>query len=160
MKPFLICGCDPGLKGAIAFYFPKFPAQISVYDMPIVGNEVDAAALEAIIRQMKPDLAVCELVGARPGQGVTSMFNFGVSFGRLTGVIAACHVPLSYVTPAKWKKSFGLSSDKEEARALAIRMWPASAHFRRRKDEGRAEAALIARYGADAIHPKTMEAAE
>lgn len=151
MAPFCIMGCDPGLSGAVAFYFPTFPQQISVRDMPTADHQVDAATLASIINQLRPDIAVCEIVGARPGQGVSSMFNFGVSFGRLTGVITSCGVPLHYVTPAKWKKHFRLSSDKEEARAYAIRMWPQSEHFRRKKDEGRAEAALIARYGAETV---------
>lgn len=155
---FCIMGCDPGLSGAIAFYFPTFPQQISVKDMPVVDNQVDAAALTDLILQMKPDLAICEMVGARPGQGVSSMFNFGVSFGRLTGVITSCHVPLHFVTPAKWKKHFRLPADKEASRAYAVRMWPQSDHFRRKKDEGRAEASLIARYGAETIaHHLTRE---
>jgi crossover junction endodeoxyribonuclease RuvC len=87
-----------------------------------------------------------------PGQGVTSMFNFGRSYGDVRGVIGAMEVPLHFVTPQKWKKHFGLSSDKEQSRLRAIRMFPAVADsFKRKKDDGRAEAALIALYGSEVL---------
>jgi hypothetical protein len=156
-----IMGCDPGNSGAVAFYFPKFANVVSVRDVPLVDGQIDSAALGALIDQFKPDLALVELVGARPGQGVTSMFRFGVAFGRLTGVISSKHIPLHYVTPGKWKKHFRLSAEKEEARDLAIRLWPASDLFRRKKDHGRAEAALIAKYAAEVLIPAVaVEAAE
>ena len=103
------------------------------------------------IREMQPAVAVIEQVGAMPKQGVSSTFKFGASFGLVRGVVLALGVPLHHVTPGVWKKHFRLNSDKEKARALALRFWPASEHFSRKKDHGRAEAALIARYGAEGL---------
>jgi crossover junction endodeoxyribonuclease RuvC len=143
-----ILGVDPGASGALAFYWPAKPDMIAVEDMPIADGKVCAAQLANTIRVMKPDCAWLEKVNAMPGQGVTSMFNFGVSFGVAKGVIMALGVPLHLVRPHPWKKAFGLGPDKEQARELAIRLWPLNADcFARKKDAGRAEAALIARYG-------------
>jgi crossover junction endodeoxyribonuclease RuvC len=145
-----ILGIDPGISGAIAFYFPDHPERISVEDMPIVAGEVDAVTLAKRISAMAPDVAILERVNAMPGQGVSSTFKFGRSYGVVIGVIGAATIPLHLVTPAKWKGHLRLSSDKEMARALALRLFPAcSDHFKRKKDHGRAEAALIARYGAE-----------
>ena len=141
----LILGCDPGASGALALLDGL--DLVGVEDMPVMDTHVDAAALGAIISRWSPDAAMVELVGAMPRQGLSSTFKFGVSFGRLTGVLSALHIPVHYVTPGKWKKHFRLSSEKEESRAYAIRMWPSSDAFRRKKDHGRAEAALLARYG-------------
>jgi hypothetical protein len=70
-----------------------------------------------------------------------------VAYGALRTVVALCNIPYQLVTPGKWKNHFRLDSDKEKARALAIRLWPGCGHFERKRDHGRAEAALIARYG-------------
>jgi hypothetical protein len=148
-----ILGIDPGRSGAIAFYFSDHPERVSVEDMPNVAGEVDAATLAKRIAAIAPDLAFVERVGAMPGQGVSSTFKFGRSYGIALGVIGAAAIPLHLVTPAKWKAHMRLSSDKEQARALALRLFPAcSEHFQRKKDHGRAEAALIARYGAEVLH--------
>lgn len=141
-------GLDPGVSGACAFYFPDKREGISVYDVPVVGKEINASALYDLIHQYAPDLAVVEHVHAMPRQGVSSSFNFGVSYGVAKGVIGSLHIPVMFVTPGKWKKHFSLTSDKEKSRALAISTWPHSEHFRRKKDDGRAEAALLALYGA------------
>ena len=151
--PSCILGGDPGTCGAVGIYHPGIPDKIGVEDMPLAGRDVDGAALARIIRRFAPDLAVIEQVGSRPGQGVASTFRFGRAYGTLIGVIAALEIPCAFVTPSKWKRHFGLSSDKEEARAMAIRLWPASAHFERKKDHNRAEAALIARWGAANVLP-------
>jgi crossover junction endodeoxyribonuclease RuvC len=146
-----ILAVDPGLSGALAFYFPAQDA-ITAEDMPVVSGDVDAATLAARIAQMKPDLAIVELVASRPGQGVASVFKFGCGFGMVRGVIAASGVPLHLVSPSKWKRHFGLDADKEKARALALRFWPTRSElFARRKDHGRSEAALLARYAAERI---------
>jgi hypothetical protein len=148
MSDLCIMGSDPGLGGANSFFYPKQNV-IAVYDMPVVAGDVDAATLAALIAQMRPDMAFVELVASRPGQGVASMFKFGCGFGILRGVIAASGVPMHLVSPAKWKRSFGLDSDKEKSRALALRLWPTRSDlFGRKKDHGRAESALLARYGA------------
>jgi hypothetical protein len=145
-----ILGIDPGVSGAIAFYTPQHPALVSVEDVPTAGDHIDAATLADRIQQMRPAVAVIELVGAMPGQGVSSMFKFGRSFGTAIGVVQALDIPLHFVTPGKWKKHFRLSADKDAARALALRLWPDCApNLARKKDAGRAEAALIARWYAE-----------
>ena len=147
----LVLAIDPGLTGAYAFYFPD-QDKITVDDMPVVAGDVDAATLATRIAQMRPDLAIVELVASRPGQGVASVFKFGCGFGMVRGVIAASGVPLHLVTPAKWKRHFGLDSDKEKSRALALRLWPTRSDlFGLKNHHGRAEAALLARYAAEVI---------
>jgi crossover junction endodeoxyribonuclease RuvC len=149
--PSCILGVDPGLTGALAFYFPA-QGVVSVEDMPVVSGDVDAATLAACIAQMRPDIAIVEHVASRPGQGVASVFKFGCGYGIVRGVIAAAGVPLHLVSPAKWKRAYGLDADKEKSRALALRLWPARADlFGRKRDHGRAEAALLARYCAERI---------
>ena len=148
-----ILGIDPGISGAIAFYFPDHPERVAVEDMPVAAGDVDAVTLANRIRAMAPDVVFLERVGAMPGQGVSSMFKFGRAYGTAIGVIGAAAIPLYLVTPATWKKAFRLSPDKEMSRALALRMFPSVADsFKRKKDDGRAEAALIARYGAETLH--------
>lgn len=148
----VIAGIDPGITGAIAFYIVDQDARVAVYDIPVAGGEICAPALASLLRQYSPSLAVLEKVGAMPGNGGVSMFNFGRSYGDVRGVIGALNIPLHYVTPGVWKKHFGLTSDKDLSRKLAIQRFPAvEDHFRRKKDDGRAEAALIALYGADVI---------
>lgn len=146
-----IMGVDPGLSGAMAFYFPSHPELIAAEDVPVAGGEIDVATLAQRVRQMAPTSAMIEHVGAMPGQGVSSTFRFGVVFGAIRGVVSALGIPTCLVAPTRWKKHFRLSRDKDEARALALRLWPTSEHFSRKKDHGRAEAALLARYGAEVI---------
>jgi hypothetical protein len=141
-----IMAVDPGLKGAVAYFWPQ-TGRVEAYDMPVADGHVDVANLADLVKMMTPDLALVEQVGAMPGQGVSSMFKFGCGYGMVRGVIAALGVPLHLVTPAKWKKHFGLSSNKEASRALALRLWPTHADlFKLKKHEARAEAALLALY--------------
>lgn len=148
--PRCFMGVDPGISGAVAFYFPAAPLMVSADDVPIVAGEIDAATLAARIGQMKPDMAIIERVASRPGQGVSSMFKFGTAYGTVRGVVAALNIPVRFVTPATWKKHYRLGPDKEQARARALELWPGRSElFRRKKDHGRAEAALLARYGAE-----------
>lgn len=142
-----IMGVDPGVSGAIAFYFPEHPERVAIYDMPSIGKEINAPHLTEIIHQYMPDIAFIELVHAMPKQGVSSSFNFGMSYGMMRGVVAACGVPQQLVAPNKWKKHFNLNADKEMSRRLAILTWPDANKFNRKKDDGRAEAALLALYG-------------
>jgi hypothetical protein len=86
-----------------------------------------------------------------PKQGVASTFKFGTAYGALLAVTALCEIPTHLVSPRKWKTHFALDSDKEKSRALAIRLWPGCGFFSRVKDHGRAEAALLARYGAEVV---------
>jgi len=154
-----ILGLDPGISGAIAFLFADATDRVSVEDTPVVAGELSAHLLADIIRQYAPTVAMVERVASMPGQGVASSFNFGVSYGQARGVIGALSVPIHYVTPSKWKRHFGLSADKDEARKLAINLFPACARsFERKKDHGRAEAALIARYGFETLFPASAAA--
>jgi hypothetical protein len=146
-----VMGIDPGLSGAIAWYFPDDPHLITAEDMPVVDKNIDPAALARRVKQMNPDVAIIELVGAMPKQGLSSTFKFGCGYGMVQGVVAACGVPVALVTPAKWKRHYGLSSDKEQSRAAAIKLWPQLDRFERKKDADRAEAALLAKYGAEVI---------
>jgi crossover junction endodeoxyribonuclease RuvC len=148
----VILGIDPGISGAIAFYFPMVTDRIAVADMPVAGREINAHELARAIRIHRPTMAVMEKVSAMPGQGVVSMFNFGRSYGDVRGVVSAMDIPLHLVTPQRWKKHFSLSSDKDRSRMLAIRLFPTVAdQFKLKKHDGRAEAALIARYGAEVL---------
>lgn len=146
----VIMGLDPGVSGAVAFYFPENNL-VSVYDVPVVDNQINASALSDLIDKYAPELAMVELVHSMPKQGVASTFKFGVAFGIALGVIASHHIPLRLSTPQKWKKHFKLSSDKEDARALAIQLFPKCQGFTRKKDHGRAEAALLARYAYETV---------
>lgn len=144
-----VLGIDPGLSGALAFYFTDQPSLITAEDVPVAGGEIDVATLAQRLAQMRPDVCFVERVGAMPKQGVASTFKFGMAFGMVRGVVAAAGIPMHLVTPPVWKKHFRLDSDKEKARALALRLWPSSTCFGRKKDHGRAEAALLARYGSE-----------
>jgi hypothetical protein len=148
----IIMGIDPGISGAVAFYFPMVPSRISVDDVPVAGGEINGYELARLIKIHRPTLAVVEKVGAMPGNGGVSMFNFGRAYGDVRGVISALNVPMHFVTPQKWKKYFGLTADKEMSRLRAIRMFPAVADsFKLKKHDGRAEAALLALYGAEVL---------
>jgi hypothetical protein len=143
-----ICGIDPGLSGAIAFYFPVTPDRVTAEDLPVAGGVIDCANLAARIAQMAPAFAVVERVGAMPRQGVASTFKFGASYGCLHGILGALQIRTVLVAPTVWKRHFCLDSDKEKSRALALRTFAKSPeHFARKKDDGRAEAALLAVYG-------------
>ena len=145
----IILGIDPGISGAIAFYGTNIPGSIDALDVPTVNGEIDAVYLGRMITAGRPSVAIIELVSAMPKQGVSSTFKFGRAFGTVLGVLGALQVPYHMVSPTRWKKHFRLSADKEQARALAIRTWPSSEAFRRKKDHGRAEAALLAKYYAE-----------
>lgn len=153
MTDVCILGIDPGLSGAVAFYFPVTPERVSVEDMPLAGGEVSAQILAELIVNYQPSLAVIEQVAAGHGWGRSACFNFGRSVGDVRGCLAALSIPIQYVAPSVWKKHYRLSRDKDESRARAIQFFPSCAtHFKRKKDDGRAEAALIAKYGAEMLY--------
>lgn len=129
-----------------------------VRDMPTalvkVGKtqrrQISEIWLADLVREYGPDCAWIERVHALPKQGVTSSFSFGMAYGMVRGVLAAFGIPISLVTPQEWKRSFRLGPDKNEARLIAARMFPANAQtFARAKDDGRAEASLLALFGAN-----------
>lgn len=151
-----ILGIDPGASGGLAF-FNMERGLLDVFDMPIVEvkrggrnkKEVSPQMLQAIIGARRVHGAYLEKVGAMPGQGVSSMFQFGRSVGMIEGVLATLLIPTSYVTPQKWQKEVGARGGKDASRARAAELFPAyAANFQRKKDDGRADAALIAFYGA------------
>ena len=150
----LIVAIDPGLTGALGFL--RDGAYLAVVDMPTVTkgvgsvkNEVSPQGMKTLIREQllagEAVVAVIEKVGAMPGQGVSSVFSLGDSYGAARAVLATAGFELVQVHPATWKKHFKLSSDKELSRALATRMFPV-APLHLKKHDGRAEALLIARW--------------
>lgn len=147
----MICwGIDPGVSGAICC-FDYAEGAIDIFDMPIIEVRGKKEVSPVLVRNTMRDLhgpVFIERVGARPGQGVTSMFNFGKSYGMLLGVIAALDYPLHYVTPQQWQRDLKVEPGKDGNRARAMQLMPAYAQdFKRRRDEGRADAALIAFWG-------------
>jgi crossover junction endodeoxyribonuclease RuvC len=146
-------GIDPGLSGAIAILWDDDTYE--VHDIPImskgfgtVKNEINAGGMKDILDAatvVGNAVAVLERVNAMPGQGVSSVFSLGDSFGTCRTVLACLDIPTLYVAPTQWKKHYGLTSDKEQARALAIRLFP-KADLKLKKHIDRAEALLIALY--------------
>lgn len=160
-----VVGIDPGASGALVLLSPEARV-LAVEDMPTfsvkVGRanktRVSAAQLAGALRHWDAehgvDLIVCEEVHAMPGQGVSSMFAFGEALGVVKGVCAALGLPLHMVAPQEWQKATRTRGGKDGARARASELWPGSAHyFKRVKDDGRADAALIACYGQQTIRP-------
>jgi crossover junction endodeoxyribonuclease RuvC len=148
-----ILGIDPGVTGGIALFCPADNSIVAT-DIPTVDHDVDVDELARYVRSLAPTMAVIERASARPGQGVSSTFRYGTAYGGLRAVVALLCIPSHLVTPGKWKKHFALDADKERSRALAIRLWPGVGCFARVKDHGRAEASLIAKYGAEVLaHP-------
>ena len=136
-----IIGIDPGLSGAIAIL--KDNKVIDIFDMPVMSEgknkkQLNSAQLVNIINENteknEETFVVVEQVNAMPGQGVTSMFNFGQTFGAIKGVCAALQLPIFFVRPSKWKKHFELiNSSKDASRTKVIEMYPTLAHLLSKK---------------------------
>ena len=151
-----IIGIDPGLSGAIAVMQDK--KVINIYDMPVMAEgkknkrQLNSSQLVNIIKENihedEETIVVVEQVNAMPGQGVTSMFNFGQTFGAIKGVCAALKLPIFFVRPSKWKKHFELiNSSKDSSRTKAIEMYPKlSNQLSKKKDVNKSDAILIARF--------------
>jgi crossover junction endodeoxyribonuclease RuvC len=150
----MILGIDPGISGALAWVSDD-GFLLSAMDMPTLEvngkMKVNPHILASDLSFRKPKIAVIEDVGAMPGQGVSSMFNFGYSAGILAGVCAGLGIPTVFYRPAVWKRQAGVPADKGAARQMAQRLWPGSRAFDRVKDHGRAEAALLARWYATRV---------
>tara|TARA_B100001029_G_scaffold170714_1_gene166818 strand:+ start:847 stop:1335 length:489 start_codon:yes stop_codon:yes gene_type:complete len=153
-----IIGIDPGLSGGIAILDDL--KIFDLFDMPIMSegkknkNQLNSAQLVNIIKKhiiSANTFVIVEQVSAMPGQGVTSMFNFGQTFGSIKGICAALNLPIFYVRPAKWKKHFELiNSSKDASRTKVIEMYPSiSSRLSKKKDVNKADAILIARYFRD-----------
>ena len=151
-----IIGIDPGLSGAIAVLEDNKTKEI--FDMPVMADgkknkrQLNSAHLVKLIKDNIRDIdetaMVVEQVNAMPGQGVTSMFNFGQTFGAIKGICAAIGLPIYFVRPAKWKKHFELiNASKDASRTKAIEMYPNfSEKLSKKKDVNKSDAILIARY--------------
>ena len=154
----LIIAIDPGISGSICFF--EDGQIIEVIEMPTMTDgtkkkkQVNGAQIyneisQKINQKDKQNIrVVIEQVSAMPGQGVTSMFNFGQSFGILKGICSAMQLPMYFVRPSKWKKYFGLiKSEKDASRTRAIEMFPYfSSHLSKKKDSNKADAILIASF--------------
>ena len=154
----LIIGIDPGISGAICFF--ENGRILKVIEMPTMTDgkknkkQVNGAQIYHEISNNiknfdKKDIKiVIEQVSAMPGQGVTSMFNFGQSFGILKGICSAMQLSMYFVRPAKWKKYFNLiNSEKDASRTRAIEIFPYfSSQLSKKKDSNKADAILIASY--------------
>ena len=151
-----VVGIDPGLNGAIAILQDK--KVLSITDMPVMADgkknkrQLNNAQLAEILIKNTSEgdeiSIVVEQVNAMPGQGVTSMFNFGQTFGAIKGVCAALQLPIFFVRPSKWKKYFELiNSSKDSSRTKAIEMYPyLSDQLAKKKDVNKSDAILIARF--------------
>ena len=154
----LIIGIDPGISGSICFF--QDGKIIDVVEMPTMtegkknkkqvnGSQIFNEISFRIKKLDKKDIKVIiEQVSAMPGQGVTSMFNFGQSFGILKGICSAMQLPMYFVRPAKWKRYFNLiNSEKDASRTKAIEIFPYfSSQLSRKKDSNKADAILIASF--------------
>jgi crossover junction endodeoxyribonuclease RuvC len=154
----LIIGIDPGISGSICFF--QDGKIIDVVEMPTMtegkknkkqvnGSQIFNEISDRIKEIDKLDIKVIiEQVSAMPGQGVTSMFNFGQSYGILKGICSAMQLPMYFVRPTKWKKYFNLiNSEKDASRTKAIEIFPYfSTNLSRKKDSNKADAILIASF--------------
>jgi len=156
----LIFGIDPGISGAVSIF--KNNKFVEVLDMPTMidgkknKRQVNGAQFAHIIKEYSNGYdgemsVIVEQVNAMPGQGVTSMFNFGQSFGVIKGVCSALNIPIYFVRPLKWKKYFDLvKTHKDASRTKAIQIYPhISDKISRKKDSNKADAILIASYFKD-----------
>ena len=151
-----IIGIDPGLSGAIAVMHDK--KVMNMYDMPVMAEgkknkrQLNSSQLVNIIKdninEDEETIVVVEQVNAMPGQGVTSMFNFGQTFGAIKGVCAALKLPIFFVRPSKWKKHFELiNSSKDASRTKVIEMYPTlSGQLAKKRDVNKSDAILIAKF--------------
>ncbi len=154
----LIIGIDPGISGSICFF--EDGKILDVIEMPTMiegkknkkqvnGSQLYNEILKRIEKGKKNEVRVIvEQVSAMPGQGVTSMFNFGQSFGILKGICSAMQLPIYFIRPAKWKKYFNLiNSEKDASRTRAIEIFPYfSSKLTKKKDANKADAILISSF--------------
>ena len=154
----LIIGIDPGISGSICFF--EDGKILDVIEMPTMtegkknkkqvnGSQIYNEILKKVEKLETNDIRVIvEQVSAMPGQGVTSMFNFGQSFGILKGICSAMQLPIYFVRPTKWKKYFNLiNSEKDASRTRAIEIFPYfSSQLSKKKDANKADAILIASF--------------
>ena len=151
-----IFGIDPGLSGAIAVL--ENEVVLDIIDLPVMAEgkknkrQLNSAQLSQYMSKNVENIhmtsVVVEQVNAMPGQGVTSMFNFGQTFGAIKGISATLKLPIYFVRPSKWKKHFDLiNSSKDASRTKAIEIYPSLAEkLSKKKDVNKSDAILIARF--------------
>ena len=152
----IIIGIDPGLSGGIAVLDNN--KVLELFDMPVMADgkknkkQLNSALLAKLIKENTSNTSesavIVEQVNAMPGQGVTSMFNFGQTFGAIKGICATLELPIFFVRPSKWKKHFELiNSSKDASRTKAIEMYPHLVEkLSKKKDVNKSDAILIARF--------------
>jgi crossover junction endodeoxyribonuclease RuvC len=152
-----VLGVDPGIRGGLAVIAVDdgaAPRLVEAIDIPVVGvgakERVDVAAIRNFIDQHKPVRALIERAQAMPKQGASSGFKYGRAVGAIEAAIILCSIPVEFVEPSVWKRAWRLpGKDKESARQQALQQFPAAhASLARKRDHGRAEASLIALFGA------------
>lgn len=149
----IVLGVDPGLSGAVV----RLTENGNIETLPMIKGKVKAKGEDILWPAMveplesfcfEADHCFIEQVGAMPGQGRSSMFKFGYNAGGIYGMILMSKVPVTLVTPQRWKGALRLTRDKDVCRSRAMQLFPRQAQlFTRKKDDGVAEAALIAYYG-------------
>jgi crossover junction endodeoxyribonuclease RuvC len=149
-----VLGCDPGLNGAVVLWDDDLDALI-IKDAPTLQIKVGKATARTIyndaeyariIRELAPDRANVEQVGGITGQSASASFNFGAGYGLLRGILATLQVPVTFIPPAVWQARLRVPPGKDGSRLRASQIFPAYAQmFARKKDDGRSDAALIAR---------------
>ena len=154
-----IIGIDPGIQGALAILDNE--KVIDIVDLPVMSEgkknkkQLNGAYLSDYLKKhilnIENTVVVVEQVNAMPGQGVTSMFNFGQTFGVIKGICAALKIPIYFVRPSKWKKHFDLiRSSKDASRTKVIEMYPSLSNLlSKKKDVNKSDAILIAKFYID-----------
>jgi crossover junction endodeoxyribonuclease RuvC len=162
-----VAGIDPGLTGALAIIDEY--RMVFVDDLPVhqihAGNrtraELDLGGMRELLTSLTYDHVFIEQVAARPGQGVTSMFRFGLTAGQIIGLVAGLRRPYSLLLPQRWQKLAGCGPAPDEARRRAGQLYPdAVQYLTRKRDAGRADAILIARSGLMTLRPAQSQVAQ
>lgn len=152
----IVCGIDPGVSGALAFYDTEKKEPVALHDMPVMPwiggrNIPDALAVAELLRQYSPvEHVFVEKVWVRPGEGAVGAFTFGVAYGAILGVLAAMKLPYTEVLPQQWQRAAMMAARKDSkmSRVRFTQLWPERAgSVSRVRDHGRADAALIAHAG-------------
>jgi crossover junction endodeoxyribonuclease RuvC len=147
-------GCDPGLYGAVALWDDDLDVLV-IEDAPVAHIEVGKSKNRAVyldheyarlVRALCPDRFVIEKVGGLTGQSASASFNFGAGYGLLRGFAAMLNVPVDFIAPPVWRARLRVPPGKDGSRLRASQIFPVyTSKFSRKKDDGRAEAALLAR---------------
>ena len=162
-----VAGIDPGLTGALAIIDED--RVVFVDDLPVhqiharkwTRAELDLGGMRELLTSHTYDHVFIEQVAARPGQGVTSMFRFGLTAGQIVGLVAGLRVPYSLVLPQRWQRMAGCGPAPDEARRRAGQLYPdAVQYLTRKRDAGRADAILIARSGLMTLRPAQSQVAQ